>query len=556
MYFCSLLRNSLLDDLTNQQQPLVNISATPEDILDLEDFDLPMDENYAEERTHTTSDPPISLNSIPIIQPLLEPTNDIEMGIPENATTPMHTTSPLPLSQPPQKKQKLQEVKIPAALQTFVKNLTSHLKMILPLPNVDELIQMALRRVRFPKQNQPKEDTTRFSLSMHINVHLEKYKRLIIEAVLRSLPYQHRQQMEATARFNNLSLYEQILRDVENEDWMLQLDSSLKTHNNVWAPKQILPPVDSKNYYKSQTFLESILKDTGEKIRPTELSKTYIELTQRMWNYNAWKFRQLKEPNLPTKTQHFAYQAFVLHAQRKDNASRILLKYIVQITMELQKYITDPEAQRLYNSLVISLIKEQDLHTDFEYKLQNLVPIILESPSIQGQPEKQKLKRIATDIHKSFYLFDSKKTNDLPPRVQKGLHPAFSTTTNPTWTETDLSKFKTRYTKIQHKPNHGPSKSLQQIQILRRPKPKQYPPRHSNQTHDRSSTYNNRRNKNRKNHDDKKNRYNSYKDSSDRSREGGYQGKHRKPFNKKFKKRKNYEATNNQPGNGNQTNTK
>merc|ERR1712034_78856 len=103
------------------------------------------------------------------------------MGVLGNATTPMHTTLPIPLSQPPQKKQNLQEVKIPAALKTFVKNLTSHLKMILPLPNVDEIIQMALRRVRFPKQNQPKEDTTRFSLSMHINVHLEKYKRLILD---------------------------------------------------------------------------------------------------------------------------------------------------------------------------------------------------------------------------------------------------------------------------------------------------------------------------------------------------------------------------------------
>ena len=296
---------------------MVNISSTPEEILDLEEYDFPMDEAHSEDWHHTTSEPPISLNSMPISQPLLETPTNAETEPQGNAPTPMHNTLQIPLSQPPQKKQKIQEVTIPAALQPFVKNLTSHLKMILPIPNVDEIIQMALQRVRFPKPNTKKEDTNRFSLSMHINVHLEKYKRLIIEAVLRFIPFQQRQQMEATARFNSLSLYDQISRDVENEDWILQVDSSLKTQNNVWGPKQILPPVDSKNYYKSQTFLESVLKDTGEKIRPTELSKTYIELTQKMWNYNSWNFRPIKEPNLPTKTQHFAATSVYLTQPEK-----------------------------------------------------------------------------------------------------------------------------------------------------------------------------------------------------------------------------------------------
>ena len=47
--------------------------------MDLEEYDFPMDEVHSEDWHHTTSEPPISLNSMPIIQPLLETTTSAEM---------------------------------------------------------------------------------------------------------------------------------------------------------------------------------------------------------------------------------------------------------------------------------------------------------------------------------------------------------------------------------------------------------------------------------------------------------------------------------------------
>ena len=61
----------------------------------------------------------------------------------------------------------------------------------------------------------------------------------IIQAVLRRITYEQKQNLDSIARYNGLELYDQILKEVQQEDWIKKIDLSNNRNQSDWGPSQI-----------------------------------------------------------------------------------------------------------------------------------------------------------------------------------------------------------------------------------------------------------------------------------------------------------------------------
>ena len=127
---------------------------------------------------------------------------------------------------------------IPAPLLNFMKNLRTFLHKSLPqmpLELATSTLESAINSIKFPKTS----DTDSTPPLLYINLRAEEFKVQIIQAVLCRITYEQKQNLDSIARYNGLELYDQILKEVQQEDWIKKIDLSNNRNQSDWGPSQI-----------------------------------------------------------------------------------------------------------------------------------------------------------------------------------------------------------------------------------------------------------------------------------------------------------------------------
>ena len=395
------------------------------------------------------STPPISPN-----EPILSPrkpsfTNTETEDTPEEQQNEQHQHQKLSAKRkmqdatyPPSKRNKVTEglTAVPSPLLDYVKHMQAVLCKNFPkvsTRDAEHIVQEALKKISFPTVT-----TDGTAVTLQVNANIEKYEDNIAEMIVAEIDFEKTQNLLALAKGQRPAQY---LRKLANRIDLIQTKVIANRQSaQDWPPTQIKPELpDESEIFNTRTFIETVLMKTGAKYTTKETSNIYRRLAHKVWNYEPWRPRAIKDIQVPSKIQIFALHAFIHHAMHKDEVERILIKHGAKLIGNIIPKLAGQDREDL-KQIESAITQLQRLHMDFEYKLLNIDAITCSNYRMQDTSKRARIRALLNDIHRSMYYANPKKRDELPPRIPPKAEDTITKLIHEEWMDKDLTNLKTQ----------------------------------------------------------------------------------------------------------------